>query len=599
MIIKFPPENKKILQTNISDLLGNMWSSFNLDLTSNLGRIRVSPRGVIISDTSSLANMTSAPVAFRMHATNFSDAKIWAIAGTHMWYNGGRPQQTFTEDANSGTPTVGVGSDMDLFNGSLYVVGTFEIRKWDGSAWTEIGADIGQVRTSCCTYAGRFYYVRNTSSISSIDTTDSNTNATSLPNTNPYTLKLSINGAGSSDVNSITSIRASSNRIWIATSDLSSQNYSAGRVSRIFEWDGVSTLPNREYIINSVGVLALVIKDDIPYAVDADGRLLKFTGSSFTEVARLPIPIDKYLRNPNNSQGQRFIHARGITVKNGRIQMLINGSVNDTTQSIIENLPSGIWEYDENIGLYHKYSISQWLYGTTTTRTDFGQNRVEEVGALFNVKSTSDSSSLNGDLMMGVSYRINNSTTRHGIFINDSDNLKSKVGYLVTTKIDSPNVLDNWQKIYATHKKLLDSTDRICLKYRTSESPAIEGAITWTSTTIFTSTLNLSSFAVGDEVEITSGTGGGQTEHITAISESSGTYTVTLANAVTGATGTATARFQKWISLGEQTSQEIDYKEFSIAKEGSWIQIKLVMYFTGDDELNYLQLVSATHIPTT
>lgn len=596
MIIKFPPETKQLKQTNISDILGNIWSSYNLDLTRNLGRIRVSPRGMIVATSTDLANLGT-PISFAFYNGD-SNHRVWAIAGTKMFYNSGRPNTSWTQDATSGTPTVGTGSDMELFNGALYVVGTSEIKKYDG-AWTEIGSDIGTSNTTCCVFGGRFYYAKNSSAISSISTSDANSNASGTPNTVDYTLQLSQFGIGGSSANKIVSIRSSSNRIWIATRDESSQNDTAkGRGAKIFEWDGVSTQANKVYYIDAIATMSLIIKDDIPYVVDSDGRLLKFSGTGFKEVARLPVPSYKYLKNPLNSVFQTFTVPRGITIKDGRIQILVANEVDDSTASILENLPSGIWEYDESIGLYHKQSISLWIFGTTTTRTDYAQNRIAEVGALYNAKSTSSSSALDGDLLYGASYYTDNSTQKYGVFCNNTKDTKQKMGYFVTPKIDSPNVNDTWQKIYATHKLLLDATDRICIKYRTSEIPPVEGAISWSSTTVFTSTLDLSAFAVGDEVEITQCSGGGQIEHITAISSNAGTYTVTLANAVTGASGTAKARFQKWISLGEQTSQSIDYKELPIAKNSSWIQFKVVMYFTGEDEFNYLQLVSQAHIPT-
>jgi len=107
----------------------------------------------------------------------------------------------------------------------------------------------------------------------------------------------------------------------------------------------------------------------------------------------------------------------------------------------------------------------------------------------------------------------------------------------------------------------------------------------------------LSTFAVGDEVEVTRGTGGGQIEHITAISYSNPTYTVTLENAVTGATGTASARFQKWKKIGTASNQTIDFSGFPIEKPSNWIQLKVVMYFTGKDELNEVELKSDAYTP--
>jgi hypothetical protein len=172
------------------------------------------------------------------------------------------------------------------------------------------------------------------------------------------------------------------------------------------------------------------------------------------------------------------------------------------------------------------------------------------------------------------------------------------MGYLVTTKIEAEYITDLWQRTYLKYKKLLDSSDKIVIKYRTSEVQPIEGTITWTSTTTFTSTLDLSTIAVGDEFEGTAGTGSGQIEHITAISESAGTYTVTLENAVTGATGTAKGRFQKWIKLGTIQDQTTQYKAFNfpLNANSTWIQLKVVMYFTGNDELEEISLLKEPYL---
>jgi hypothetical protein len=604
MTIRFPAQPGAFKQLGYTDVLGNIWSSQDLDLTENVGRIRLAPRGMIVtkSDDDDVTDMTT-PVAFRMYRHSNTD-RIWAIAGK-MMYNAGDTSDVFITDATSNSPAVGDGSDMELFNGALYVIGTSEIRKFDGT-WTEIGSNIGTSTTSCCVFGGRLYYSNSTSKISSISLADVNSNPSGTPNTVDFTLQLADNGAGGSTVNTITCIRASSTRIWIATIDKTGIQHSAGRQGKVMEWDGASNQVQKIYYLDSIGALSMIIKDDIPYIVDANGKLQKFNGSGFTTVAELPVPTSVYLRNPTNSVTQQFIHNRGMIIRNDRILMLINNRVDDAENTILENLPSGVWEYDETIGLYHKYSISQWQYDVTTTQTDYFQNRIADIGALFNAKSTSDSSDLNGDILMGVQYFLNGddatdggttSDRLYGIFINDTQNLIGKVGYFVTTKIDSQNVTEVWQRCYAIYKNLLNESDRIVIKYRVKEVDPIEVRVSWTSETVLTSTEDLSTIQIGDEVEITQGTGGGQIEHITAISEESGTYTVTLENAVTGATGDSRARFQKWKKIKTITNHATNFDFAEIGGAGApWIQLKCVMYFTGVGELNYLQLI---HKPDT
>lgn len=95
-------------------------------------------------------------------------------------------------------------------------------------------------------------------------------------------------------------------------------------------------------------------------------------------------------------------------------------------------------------------------------------------------------------------------------------------------------------------------------------------------------------------MEILQGTGSGACVHITDISENGGTYTVTVDTAVTGVTtGTAKARFQKWIKLFPVvTGQVRSWEQMSIGAPNTRIQIKGCMTFKGNDEFHKFVLVS-------
>jgi len=598
-VIKFPAQPGAFKQIGNSDVLGNIWSSLGLDLTTNLGRIRAGYRGLIVSDSVDLTNLKTA-TAFVMYRDGNND-RIWALAGSRLFRNAGNPNNPFSQDTTSGTPTsLGDGSDMELFNDAIYVINSTggTLSKYDGT-WTTVSTDPNGGESQMCVYAGRLYFSQGSSQICSVDLADALSEPSGTPNTIPYTLDLKDFGVGGSDANTITSIRASSNRIWITTLDSTSLSRSAGRAGKVFEWDGVSTQANKVYYLDSIGGMALIIKGDIPYVVDADGKLLQYNGREFAEVARLPVAPNQYLNNPTaGNPVNRFIHPRGITLRDGKILILINNLLESSDDAILENLPSGVWEYDETIGLYHKYGMSQWKYGVTTTRTDYLQNRVNEVGALFSAKSTSNSASLNGDLLFGARYYNESTTLRYGIFINDTLDSASKVAYLVTTKIDSQNVYDVWQKVFVTHKQFFDASDKIVLKYRTIDEEPLEINVAWTSTTQFVTSDDISNYSIGDEVEVTSGKGGGQIEHITGIAPLGSSTVVSLENPVIGASGDGKVRLQKWIPIIETNPYNPYVREFPISDaETSWIQLKCVMYFTGQDEVNTLLLVNKPQLP--
>ena len=576
MIIIPNRENKIITQINKGDTLGDLWSSFNIDLVSNYGRIR-NTRMIENNNSSFEANLGCA-VAFR-----YFDSKWWAVAGSRV-HSSSRTQTGFTADVTASTPTTCSSdtSDIELFNGNMYVTSQTGLNKFTGSVWSTNAQTLNTNTPHLMTnYAERLYITDLYSKIYSMNTSDSV--AISSTNTLSFTNSLA---------NVITFLRSASNTIWIGTIN------TQGGKGAIYEWNGVSTQTNRSYRLESGGALSCVIKDDIPWIVDTNGRLMYWNGGSFIEVARFPIFPDEniLLYNAFSQINDRFIHPNGMSLVNGKINILINNLNDDFGATISERLPSGVWEYDENKGLYHKYSIS--YTGTATTIvTDYGQNRLSRVGALLQAKVQNNASGANGTLLAGATYFTNASSIQSGIFFEDNIDTTQKYGYFVTNWISSLGLKDTWQKIFIKYRKFLASTDKIIVKYRIAEVTPTEVSITWTSTTTFTTTTNILS-KEGFEVEIIQGTGSGKTAHITLINVNAGTYTVTVDDTFTGVTtGTAKARIQAWIKIGEVTGQTTESWGHQISKVSERIQLKVCMQFTGKDEISELAIINEVNQP--
>lgn len=572
-MILIPSQNKQFTQNNKSDLLGNIWSSFNLDLSSNPGRIRLSPRLMVSSEQAFVSTISSAPCAFK-----FYNNAYWAVAGTKVHTNSSTSlQASFTADATSSTPTtcdVTV-SDMEVFNSELYVsTASNTLYYYDGASWSSIS--IGSASTDThmmTTYSGYLYWSTLQNKIYQIDTSHTSS------------LKLTIGTTSGENV--ITWMRAASNRIWIGTVN------TLGGKGYVYEWDGVSRQVSRAYRLESQGALACSIKDDIPYIVDTNGRLLVYSGGTFQEVARFPTGT-LFLTKSTSSVNDRFIHPNGMSVIEGKINILINNKGGDYAATIKENLPSGIWEYDPNIGLYHKYAPTYYDDDGGSPITDYGQNKISAVGALADFKKADSSSSANGSFLAGITLYTNVSSTNSAIMIDDSNDTVQKYGYFVTTWIDSANLKDTWNKIYTTYRKFLDSSDKIVLKYRQIEDNPTEISITWSSTNSFTTTTDLSG-NVGDEIEILQGQGGGLCAHITNVTTFGSTYIVTidetLANITNG--NTAKARLQSWIKIGSITDLTTESKELSFDSSVSErIQLKVCMLFKGKDQLHRVALIN-------
>lgn len=398
-----------------------------------------------------------------------------------------------------------------------------------------------------------------------------------------------------SSVGAINTMTATSTYMWIGS--LPSSSKTRGAIS---QWDGSSPFVQKEYVLESGGVVAMCSSGDIPYAIDTEGRILKYTGYSFDEIARLP--IDRMLLVNATASGQKFIHQNGfIATKNNTLLINVNNLNEDANSTINENLASGIWELDLSTNnLTHKYSPTLKTMASGTV-TDFGQNRIVSAGAIKMNYKESDSTAGRSTLLAGFTYYTNASDSKSAIFIDSPDKANTdlegqKRGYLVTTYFESFEITENWLRLWAVYKKFTNATDKLIFKYRFNEEDPIEATITWTSTTTFTTTTDVSAY-VGYEVEYIQGNGSGACSQIVSATDNAGTWTVVIDNAITGMTGTAKARFQKWIKLGEMSGTIMDYGQLPIINKSSpKIQIKCILEWTGDSELLKMIINSTSQI---
>jgi hypothetical protein len=157
-------------------------------------------------------------------------------------------------------------------------------------------------------------------------------------------------------------------------------------------------------------------------------------------------------------------------------------------------------------------------------------------------------------------------------------------GYFITPKILSNNVTDKFNNLVIKHSALKNDIDKIIIKYRTEDDDKNEVStndsrlnITWTSSTTFTTTGG-DGVEVGHEVEIITGAGGGLLAHVTDISLSGSTYTVTIDEEfeqyASGDTGRAIFRNWKKFLIISHDHQDTFHAE-QLGVTGKFIQIKV------------------------
>lgn len=588
----FPALNKDYtyLQTNRSDDIGSLWSSMGLDFQSNLGTMRVAPRMLTATTTVGLGNL-GLPVAFA-----YSQNALWAVAGSRVFVSSTAPNSGWAEDGSASAATDYDGkSDLAVFKGDLYASTTDELLSKSSlvGAWTSRDTlSIGSTAHPLCYFSvyNRLYYGYDSTTVKSIDTS-------AVVSSGSYQLDISSTSYGS-----ILGMVATSTSIWISCIGNTSDGTEFGS---ILQWDGISAQITKPFPFKARYIQAMCVYKDVVYAMDGNGILSKFDGYTFSELGRLPfvspIPTTTYVQRNGM-----------IPTKNGTILVMVQNLNSGATSTYPENIPSGIWEWSEDFGFTHKFSPSYTPASSLSSISDFGQNIISAPGALFDVSTILPSGSgRNGTVLAGATYYTNASTTTNAIFVDDSTNTVQKKGYFVTTWFNADNIQDNWSRLWSTFRRFLTATDSIVFKYRITEEDPLLATITWVNTTSFTTTTNVSAYAPtatgfngtqGGEVEILQGTGGASCAHITEVTNNAGTYTVTLDTAITGATtGTAIARFQKWIKLNptSEPAQISSYLQSGIAASNIRIQVKGCLTFTGNGEFYKLILASNEDIKVT
>lgn len=683
MINTFPPQNQnfKYLQTNRSDDLGSIWSSFNLDFQKKIGSLGLADKLVMNTDSATQTGL-GLPIAFE-----FIQNKWYAICGTRIYtsttdeittaftpstltytyggsdttqYNianvggntwrytwntvGTNPNITATNFPIGATVLITITDFNDANEGTFTITGSgsnyFEVTNPSGVSQANVaignssgitvyggpyGADYSTFYSDM-TYFDNYLFtttatkLRMTTTTSAVSMYDAYTLAeANSPHKLLYFKKKDrvyfiysdriigsfgdtylpiVTGAMTINlgytIGALQTMVVANNSIWIGSLPVNSKTKGV-----ISQWDGESNQVTNEYVLESGGVLAMCTVSDMPYAIDTEGRILKYTGYSFEEIARFP--FDRTLLLNATAVGQKWVHHNGmIGTKNNTILIAVNNLNEDANSTINESLPSGVWELDlNNYSLTHKYAPTLKAMGSATV-TDYGQNRVTNAGALKLNYRESDSTAGRSTLLAGFTVYTNASDTKSAIFIDSPDNPATdyegqKRGYFVTTWFESPQITSNWTRLWATFKKMLNATDKMIFKYRLDDDEPVEATITWVTQTTFTTTTDVSAYE-GFEAEIIQGTGSGACCDITDISEAGGTYTVTIRDAVPITATTAKARFQKWIYLGEIASQTLAYGSLPIIANDVRIQIKGILEWTGDNEFTKMAIVSKDDI---
>lgn len=590
------PETKQLRQLNKGNLYGELYGTYNCDLLSAPGKIRVSPRlyRVFDNDTSD-----SGDSDFK-HQWGFVRADTSAGTADQWWSGNGSvlfkstnssPTSAWAQDAiatGDGTPTnlSHFYSDIVRFEGAIIVSNSTDLHRlaaasWDLSWWdttlaqTALTADIYHPLHTW----ERTLLIGDANKLHTIDK-DNIVSASRLVLPPEFY---------------ITKIISRIDKAWILTRHIYDGE------AMIFEWDGKSNTHNRQFSAKASQCLSGVVsKNGIAYVMNSYGQLLEYTGSGFEEVNSLPLFTETVFRFKGTTAGaiwndswslNRMVHPNGMAMIDDKIHILLSGAIAGTDSYLFENMLSGVWIYTKENGLYHAYSLTQYKSGT---QPDKGTGVILYPGALV---QTDKGYFLAG----GTIYTDNMATELSSIFIKDTG-LTRNLGYVIYSRISSSEIQNIWNNIWLKFSQL-DSGDKIIVKKRTSRdyNLPVRAAITWTSGTTFTTTEStFSNVAVGDEVQVFVGKNSGRIAHITIISLAAGTYTITIDETMLITSGTAQIYVYDWVKVGsfsDSDSLNRQFTYFALGGESTYIDIKIVFdFFNERSELEDATITSKTNL---
>ncbi len=648
-MINLPSSSKKWQQANQSDLFGNIHITKNITFdTQGYLRLSYSPRSAIDNTLDADFDLP-ADIIFNPDYDYFIGTWDEAFEADKEIL-GSYP----TQIATAGVPATDVQTDAVMFNGLMPVSQDTDLDYYDLSAntWTDTNISL--------TNDGQHPLV-SFLSLSALAVANVNTvrlYASPLTATPTLITTLTIN----SDFE-ITGMCYFNQFLYIAT-----RNIYGGKAA-LYVWSGSGTSASQVYEVDSNVIYSICPHKQSVFMLAGNGALLRFSGGGLEQVDAFPI----YYTNQSIDGETNLTMYKNVMKSSGDLLYILFSNENNDDERLLSQ-PDGVWCYDENVGLYHRYALSNALVRRETINTtavdiatdqitvsanyvtgtevyydadggtaiggliddtkyyvinvdsthiqlaatladalagteidltgtgdvsqkliffpnvDYGQYFTDRAAAIYPIDRPNDTPSglsIYGiDALWGAEIIPRDSSADTEILGTAAPFVESR-GYFITPKIFSNQITDTFNTVTLKFSPLKYETDKIIIKYRTVDDmrqyiDIADWAITWTSTTTFTTTQAEWADAVeGDEVEILQGAGGGLLAHISTITENAGTYTVTLDdtfdNYVSGDIGKAV--FRNWIKWETIEYGDNNAENYFLSQElgvtGKFIQLKI------------------------
>jgi len=487
-----PNRDGQTRQKNVGDVYGELWATRNIDLTTSPGKIKLArPTEQIVTDTQLEGDRIEGIAVYG------GSSDVHFLTDNHLY--------KISVDGTGFSERVAVSGGKDLISAfDLLLIPTDDdIASWNDSTlvtdyWTN-------------TLSGTALDTNYPHNLHLSEEGQATLTVTDGPKIRYYrktgtTKHFSINLL---EQHIAISLASGSRSNWVGTYSTTGDN------AFVYEWKVGNEEATEKYEVEARAVLAMQTLNDVPYLITERGELQKFNGVGFTTVNTLPIynepifldGVETALVQSNNSS--RPVHPKGMKRFADGLLITINTEAVDGDNPNDRAL-SGNWYFNPaNNSLHHLHGFD-------------GDAETNSSAPLFTVNDK------NGRVYFGGEKILSGSSDEVGLFRENLTADAVNYGYFVTTEMHADNFEDIFKSMFLS--SLQDTSDKIVVKYREGKSLSLPifGEATWLDGSTFNTTEDFSALSVGDEIEIMRGAGAGRCAHITEISASASTYSITL-----------------------------------------------------------------------
>lgn len=341
-MFKIPSTTKKFSITNLSDTTGNIWYTKNIDFNEE-GVLKLSPRTVQIISDSNVDILYDDEFNIASSIGRYGTGGDFYVVGTERPFTATLTQTSYTSarDAGSGVPTTVAGSRGTWWQNRWYVTTDTKLyyKTISGGAWTDASVslttgilhpiEVFRSKTYLAVGNGNVVYLINTSHTTQVTLT--------LP-TDYQVVDIVFSG---SKLGIITKLST--------TADGQNQD------AFFYTWDGNSGNANSGVPVNVNEIVAITAYKGSWVILSKTGQVLYFNGGGFDEIARFPFFPKDRIWDSSSTRGDIMISDGDVIYINIDGVLNVNGIKQERN---IENHLGGIWCYDPDVGLYHKWSPS-------------------------------------------------------------------------------------------------------------------------------------------------------------------------------------------------------------------------------------------------